>query len=212
MESITHKLAISTRIGKATDSESSKRYALGSIHVAPAAAGGAWLSASDSRIAAVVPVASAEVSAPVLMPAKITEGATRGKPLTVTANGRWENSKGKFEPLAEPGRFPALEQVINGHLANDFTAGEYVAVALNAQLLYQLADAITPVGEMPEVTLYIRTQRDEETGLCERCVEVSGEAGFGAIMPLGKRNAKYIAETRDAQIAAYAADFKAANK
>jgi hypothetical protein len=204
MSSVSHKLTVSTHIGRVCDSSAS-RYALGHVQVRPRSAKGAWLAATDGRIVAIVPDEHAKVKETVLMPAEIAAGVTKSRAITAELNGRWENSKGKFAPAADPeGRFPQCDKCLS-----DVPEG-CIAVRFDAKLLAKLADALTAPGEIQGITMFIPTEeREIDKGYAKFGFRVVGALGIGIIMPLaGEDKAELESDRFNAMTANYAKDAK----
>lgn len=180
---------IRTALAAVTDPDSS-RYNLGDVRAVQGADGTVWLSATDGRMAAVIP-AEGFVDRPTMLPHEILplkkkdfgrDGAA------VTLNGKWESrpyeigkpfaGSAKECPAGErEGRFPAMSDMFHPLPAD-------VVLSINAQKLLKLAEAINdghsgnPLGC---VTLLIRRADD---GTVTDAVRVVGDAGIGLIMPL----------------------------
>lgn len=175
MSKVSHSVRFSSRFDRCCDSSSS-RYALGGVHVRPASSGGAWLTATDGRVMAVAQSAESMAESETIVPMDLAAGATKSRAVSCTLNGRWENSKGKFG-LPIEGRFPKCQDVLKGIDVNG------TLLSINAQLLANLAAALTEVGDDQAVTLIIGPDRDKD-GHVSRSVAVVGKLGIGMITPM----------------------------
>lgn len=201
MSEVTHKIEIPTAIGEACDREGSARYALGSVHVSPIDAGGAWLTATNGRMLAVVKTAG-EADGTALMPAAAARGSeVSGKNTPVASlNGNWTTPRGKLLPPENSGlQFPACDGVLN----KEFCAGlsdalhhdRIVAVTIDAGLLLNLAKSISGrKAERYAVTLLIPAMAEDgspryvhEGGIAVLPDAASGDYvpdAAGVLMPL----------------------------
>lgn len=152
-----------------------------------------YLTATNTRVLAVLPISpdGGDFANPTFLPPKAMNA--NGKAKRVEVNGEVRTSDGKkteVYPIPnEEGFFPGI-----GHVFRKPTEG-YTVLTLNAKLLLDLANAISPDGV---ITLFVPPNDPKGTGIThDNSGQVTGEVyavgtdsetdtpvGFGAIMPV----------------------------
>lgn len=193
---------IKSRIDKVADPQSS-RYALGHVQVTPSGNDEVFLTATNGRVAVVMP-AEGYVDEERLIPGNLLpRKLSKRIPHSVSLNGRWESSDGKFADEPE-GRFPRVDDVFSyrEHAKADVEnqrlkwAGPSVTVKLDARYLMAIAEALNETEN--GLTLFIRANKD---GFVDASVNVLGENGVAVIMPI--RADKSDGERFDAMVKRY---------
>ncbi len=167
---------ITTRIHKCTDPNLT-RYGTGlsCVQLVPNSEGGVWLTATNGRVVSVVTTESS-LNDRDMIPEKACRGATARKPLVVEkTNTNWIRPDKPSVPISTATMFPKCPEV----LKTVNTARDAHVLQIDVDLLHNLADGLTPIGERKIVTLLI-DKTDLES---ENIVGVVGIAGIGAIMP-----------------------------
>jgi len=203
MSQVTHSFQIDNRLADCTGESS--RYAIGHVQAIPAGEGKAHLAATDTRILAILKV-DGHCPEPVLIPAEALPKKAKRKSdrPTVTLNGKWENSDGKFVEVQDTGRFPPAAAVLpdlqDGH--------DYIPLRINVDALLALAKALNDAdltyfghdrARCLTLLLPIPTEREKykagESVCFEDAIPVVGSDGFGVIMPVTENQssrAKYL--------------------
>lgn len=176
MSEVRTEVKIESRIDKSTEKDAT-RYALGHVLVTPATDESVWLSATNSRILAIVE-AEGTTDEERLIPSAVLP--TRKAGSTVRLNGQWESSDGKFCPVeSEPGRFPRMESVIP-QVQNDY----FATVRLNAKYLMNLVDSIGQIEHHGSEGITLLIPQPNKDGEIVDAVSVLGRLGIGVIMPV----------------------------
>lgn len=166
-----YRVNYKTKIYNAVDAMSTS-YQLGNVAVLPMEG---LAVATDGKILAVCQVeTTGKISeGPALVPgAAFAAVKNDGGSIDVHRDGYF--ALGKKQLHLGEGRYPNAAEVLNS-AADDAYHGDSVQVTLDAKLLLRLAEAITPNGESPIITLEIPRG---DASVC-----VSGECGVGVIMP-----------------------------
>ncbi len=180
MSENTLEVTFESRIDKSTDRDST-RYALGDVLATPAEDGKVFLTATDSRILAIVE-ADGMTEQEQQIPAAVVP--KRKTPTCVQLNGQWDSSDGKFCPVdPNPRRFPPCAAVLQSVQADYFAT-----VSLDAKLLQSLSEALGANADERGVTLFI-PQPDKE-GRIDSAIPVLGRLGIGVIMPFSSERAE----------------------
>lgn len=180
-------LTLKTRLDKCT--AEGKRYAMANLAVYPRP-GGAWLVATDGRVAATVPV-EGQCEAKTFAPGEY------GKPGKLLLNGQWRHEFKKIiqeGALVEEGKDAPVNKLLE-----KLKPETLVAVRLNTKLLANLAAAITEGNDDKDlVTLFIDPKKPTSVIIAE------GNAGIGAIQPLDNKGPHKLAEQVESFLAASA--------
>jgi hypothetical protein len=210
MSDVTTHVRFETKFAKAVDVEST-RYALSAAEVIPAGDGKTvYASATDSRQLSVVRC-KGETDRRVLIPGAMLPNRkpTTRKPFTVSKNGRWETSDGKFTDRETEGRFPRVCDVIP-----EVSTETHISLTLDVRYLSKIADAtgatsLTMLVPLPVENTYDKTAPKHcvTRTVCVLPNSCDGDHadGFGVIMPLTGSDADFAAfnTKREAYAAAH---------
>ena len=168
------------------------RYTLGGVLISPAASLAAATNGKALAIAEVetvapygidetgklVPIEGAEHPA-AIVPLDILKGGGK-KPKIIDMNGRaTRKNPGKMDTTADflDGRFPNI-----GHMAQP-TDSATIKIALDAKLLYELAQALCPLGRDPDDGLCVMLEFSDNKGAVS-VVPTSNTKAAGLLMPI----------------------------
>ena len=152
------------------------RYLIGAVEIIPAsgADGGLWATATDGKCLSVVKTAGeTEERKPYYLPAKLLRPSK--KPATAKLNGRWESA----DRMADQpeGRYPQVQDVLPD-------CADRQTITLNADLLAQLAAAISANGNVTLLLPPVETDKNGKKPDYRAAIGVVGDDGFGVLMPL----------------------------
>ena len=171
------KVTIETRLTGIIDKTGTSRYALDQALI-DITADGCWLSATDGKCAAIIPVKVDDVDQTVhcqhRIPFAVLPTVKTGD--TLTHNGQWQSRRGKFAPLVDmenANNFPPMKEILP-----DIDSGYDTIVTIDAKRLLDLARAVNTSGrEIPDaVTLFFKSGK--------KPLAVLGNVGIGVIMPV----------------------------
>lgn len=181
------RIRFPTRIAHATDEEESKRYALQGTLVTPEG----FAVATDGRIAACVKVNVDGLDAPTMIPQELGPSSKADLKAEYHANGQQHCEKYTLvkgqqrveQADVRDGRFPKVGGILNG-----IDSSQHVVLAIDAQRLWRLAQAINVPDTGDIVVLLVPVPKEGEpvtevVGVLSNHDSYQDAGGFGVIMP-----------------------------